>query len=380
MTLDGFGLAEIATALDKDGIVTPTNYWLSKGIKRGGKKGTKRPTFWNHSTIHKILSLQEYCGDIINFKTYSKSYKNKRRIVNDEENRAIFYDVHEPIIERAIWEKAQQMQGSRKKPTKVSAQRSIFSGLLKCVDCKSNLNYHLNQKNHDIKYFNCSNYNSGRGTCNATHYIRVDFLEQVVLQEVGRLTKFANVYEDEFIKALIGHSMKSIQSDKEIKQKELERLTARDRELDILFERIYEDNVAGKISDERFAKLSAKYEQEQGDITRRIKVLKSELKKEIGQLYTADMFLEIVRRYTDAQELTQRMVVELIDHIDVYHAKKADGVKTQEIKIHYHCIGPFDVPDLENIPELQIYMKTRKGVVLNYSQSNQTIQNERVSL
>lgn len=186
----------------------------------------------------------------------------------------------------------------------------------------------------------------------------------MVLQEIRRLTEFANAYEDEFVKALIGYSMQSVQADKEVRQKEFDRLTARDRELDMLFERIYEDNVAGKINDERFVKLSAKYKQEQGDISRRMKVLRSDLQKETGQLYTADLFLEIVRRYTNPQELTQRMVTELIDHIEVYHAKQDNGVKTQEIKIHYHCIGSFDVPDWDSIPELQVYIKTRKGVAI----------------
>ncbi len=367
MTLDGFGLAEIAAQLDKDGIMTPTNYWLSKGVNRGGKKGTKRATYWNHSTVAKILTTQEYCGDVINFKTYSKSYKMKRRIVNDEENRAIFYGVHEPIIERAVFEKVKLMRGSRKKSTTVTPERSIFSGLLKCADCGSNLNFHFNQQNPSIKYFNCSNHNSGRGTCPSTHYIRLDFLEQVVLQEIQRLTEFAGRYEDEFVKAIIGHSMTMAQAEQEAKQSELARLLVRDKELDVLFERIYEDNASGKISDERFAKMSAKYEQEQGDLAKRIKTLKAELNKNTGQLYTADMFLEIVRRYTNAQELTQRMVTELIDHIDVYHAHRENGEVTQEIKIHYHCIGTFEVPDWNNIPELAVYIRTRKGVALSYA-------------
>lgn len=161
--------------------------------------------------------------------------------------------------------------------------------------------------------------------------------------------------------------MTMAQTEQAAKQNELERLAVRDRELDMLFEKIYEDNASGKISDERFAKMSAKYEQEQGDLAKRIKVLKSELKKETGQLYTADMFLEIVRRYTNAQELTQRMVTELIDHIEVFHAQRDSGEVTQEIKIHYHCIGAFDVPDWNNIPELAVYICTRKGVALSYA-------------
>lgn len=367
MTLEGFGLGEIATQLDKDGIMTPTNYWLSRGVNRGGKKGAERATYWRHSTVAKILTLQEYCGDVINFKTYSKSYKLKQRHVNSEENRAVFYNVHDPIISRAEWEKVKLMRGSRKKSTTVTPQRSIFSGLLKCADCGSNLNFHFNQGNHDIKYFNCSNYNSGRGTCNATHYIRLDFLEQVVLQEIRRLTEFAGRYEDEFVKAIIGHSMTMAQSERKAKQTELDRLLVRDRELDTLFEKIYEDNVSGKISDDRFAKMSAKYEQEQGDLSRRIKVLKSELQKETGQIYTADMFLKIVRRYTNAKELTQRMVTELIDHIEVFHAQRVCGKVTQEIKIHYHCIGPFDIPEWDKIPELAVYIETRQGVELSYA-------------
>ncbi len=373
MTLGGFGIAEVARALDEAGIVTPTFYWRSKGINRGGLKSGDHPTLWRHSTIYKVLAAQEYCGDVINFKTFSKSYKNKKRIKNTDENQIVFLGVHEAVIDRATWEKVQQMRGTRKKRPKNGQERSIFSGLLKCADCGKNLGYHFNQGNHDIKYFNCSNYNSGRGDCNATHYIRLDFIEQVVLQEFHRLTEFANRYEDDFVKAIIGHSMKAAETDRALKQKELDALIARDKELDRLFERIYEDNVAGKISDERFAKMSKGYEQEQGEITGRLKILKTELKKEKGQRYTAEMFLEIVRRYTNAQELTQRMVTELIDHIDVYHAQRVDGVVTQRVKVFYYCIGAFDVPDWDAIPGLDILIETRKGVELFYTPSEKAV-------
>jgi len=367
MTLEGQGIGQIATALDRDGILTPMNYWQSKGLNRGGKKNAEKPTHWNASTIYKILSLQEYCGDVINFKTYSKSYKNKKRLENEEENRAIFWGVHEAIIDRGSWEKVQQMRGSRKKKPQKAPERSIFSGMLKCADCGGNLGFHFNQGNHDIKYFNCQNYNNKRGYCNATHYIRLDFLEQVVLQEIMRLTEFASRYEDDFMKAMIGHSMKAAETDQSRKKRELDKLTARDKELDTLFERIYEDNLSGKLTDERFAKMSKNYEQEQGEIGKRIKVLRSELKKETSQLYTADMFLEIVRRYTNATELTQHMVTELIDHIDVYHAERADGEITQRVVPHYHCIGAFEVPDWKDIPEIDILIETRKGVALSYT-------------
>lgn len=368
MALEGYGLAEIANALGVDGIVNPTYYWRSKGVNRSGSKSTLEPTKWGHTTIKKILTLQEYCGDVINFKSYSKSYKMKRRIENPEENRAIFLNVHEPIIDRATWEKVQTMQkGTRRKKPTVTQEPSVFSGRLKCPECGGNLNFHFNQKNHDIKYFSCQNHNSGLRKCSATHYIRLDFLEQVVLYEVNRLAAFANEYEHDFVKTMLGRSAKVAENDRARKQRELNALLTRDKELDMLFERLYEDNVAGKIDDARFARMSKRYEQEQGEISAKIKALRLELKKAEGQQMDMEDYLQMVRRYTHVTKITQRMVSELIDHIDVYHAEKRDGVTNQRVVIYYNCIGAFDVPDRRKIPEADIIMETRKGVALSYA-------------
>ena len=368
MALEGYGLTEIANALGADGIVNPTYYWRSKGVNRSGSKSTLEPTKWGHTTIKKILTLQEYCGDVINFKSYSKSYKMKRRIENPEENRAIFLNVHEPIIDRATWEKVQTMQkGTRRKKPTVTQEPSVFSGRLKCPECGGNLNFHFNQKNHDIKFFSCQNHNSGLRKCSATHYIRLDFLEQVVLYEVNRLATFANEYERDFVKAMMGRSAKVAENDRARKQRELNTLLTRDKELDMLFERLYEDNVAGKIDDARFAKMSKRYEQEQGENAKKIKALRLELKKDESKRMDIDDFLETVRRYTDATTITKRMVAELIDHIEVYHAEKQDGITNQRVVIHYNCIGAFDVPDRRKIPEADIIMETRKGVALSYT-------------
>ena len=368
MALEGYGLAEIANALGRDGIVNPTYYWRSKGVNRSGSKSTLEPTKWGHTTVKKILTLQEYCGVVINFKSYSKSYKMKRRIQNPEENRAIFLNVHEPIIDRVTWEKVQSLQkGTRRKKPTVTQEPSVFSGRLKCPECGGNLNFHFNQKNHDIKFFSCQNHNSGLRKCSATHYIRLDFLEQVVLYEVNRLAAFANEYEHDFVKAMLGRSAKVAENDRARKQRELNSLLARDKELDMLFERLYEDNVAGKIDDARFARMSKRYEQEQGEISAKVKALRLELKKAEGQQMDMEGFLETVRRYTHVTKITQRMVSELIDHIDVYHAEKQDGVTNQQVVIHYNCIGAFEVPDRRKIPEADIIMETRKGVAVSYA-------------
>ena len=367
MTLEGFGTEQIAAQLEKDDVLTPRAYWLTKGIKRPGKGRQQSPTKWNSSTITKILSLQEYCGDILNFKTYSKSYKNKKRIDNDRENWVVFQDVHEAIIERAVYEQVQQKRGKIRKRRTNNGEHNMFSGLLVCADCGSNLHFHFNQGNPEIKYFNCSNYKGNRGTCTSTHYVRVDFLEEVVLGEIRRLTKFASLYEDEFVKAVIGHSQQAEQTDRKLKEKELKTLLARDDELDGLFERIYEDNVSGKLSNDRFAKMSRRYEDEQKELAEKIKKLRSEIEKQSSRSMTTDMFIGLVRKYTRARKLTPRMLNELIEKIEVFNAEKIDGVWEQRLRIHYNCVGTIEIPTVLPLPIPEVSVNTRKGVVVNYA-------------
>ena len=367
MTLEGFGTEQIAAQLEKDDVLTPRAYWLTKGIKRPGKGKQQPPTKWNSSTITKILSLQEYCGDILNFKTYSKSYKNKKRIDNDRENWVVFQDVHEAIIERAVYEQVQQKRGKIRKRRTNNGEHNMFSGLLVCADCGSNLHFHFNQGNPEIKYFNCSNYKGNRGTCTSTHYVRVDFLEEVVLGEIRRLMKFASLYEDEFVKAVIGHSQQAEQTDRKLKEKELRTLLARDEELDGLFERIYEDNVSGKLSDDRFAKMSRRYEDEQKELAEKIKKLRSEIEKQSSRSMTTDMFIGLVRKYTRARKLTPRMLNELVEKIEVFNAEKIDGVWEQRLRIHYNCVGTIEIPSVLPLPIPEVSVNTRKGVVVNYA-------------
>lgn len=372
MTIEGYGSEQIASALEQDGILTPRAYWASKGINRPGKAKELSPTHWNCSSIVKILSLQEYCGDILNFKTYSKSYKLKKRIENDRENWVVFSDVHTPIIERSVWEQVQEKRGKQRKRKTSDGEVNMFSGLLVCADCGHNLHYHFNQGNPEIKYFNCSNYKGNRGTCESTHYVRVDFLEQVVLGEIHRLTKFASKYERQFAEAVMGHSQKAAQSERQSMQKEIYALQARDKELDTLFERIYEDNVSGKISDERFARMSIKYEEEQKELTERLKELKAKLEKFASQSVTADMFISTVRKYTRAKKLTQQMLNELIQKIEVFNAEKVEGVWQQRLIIHYNCVGSIEIPDVLMLPAPEVSVSTRKGVTVSYASETAT--------
>ena len=365
MYLDGYGIEQIAGALERDKILKPNMYAKEHGFKVAGKVDMKTPYRWEHSTVSKILTLQEYCGDVINFKTYSKSYKNKARIKNPEENWAVFENVHTPVIERELFEKVQEKRGKvRNKRISSDGQHNMFSGLLVCSTCGSNLHYHFNQKNHDITYFNCAIYNSRKTECDATHYIRTDFLTEVVKNDLARIVAFTKQYEDEFLKALMNFTNREIIEHNAAVEKELNTLTSRNNELDILFERIYEDSVSGKISEDRFAKMSAKYEGEQATISQRISELKKEIRQQSQQSGSIAEFLDVVKRYTEMQELTPQILREFVSKIIVHHRQRIDGVDVQKIEIVYNCIGAIDFPDLELIPNNDVNLQTRKGVKL----------------
>lgn len=370
LTLSGYGTEQIASILSEKMLFTPTAYAVEKGYKKPLKQHTAGPYSWNSTTIIKILSLQEYCGDVINFKTYSISYKNKKRIRNDPEDMMVFENVHEPIRDRATFERIQEMRGKTRRRKMSNGEHNMFSGLLVCSDCGGKLGYHFNQQNPSIKYFNCQNYNKGKQKkCKSTHYVRVDFLEQVVLSEIRRLTRFACKYEDEFTRAVTAYSKEVLESHKKTCCGELNALISRNKEIDRLFERIYEDNVSGKISDERFGKLSEKYESEQISIAERVEQLKKaydEMSEKAGQ---ADFFISAVKKYTRVKKLTPLMLNELVEKIEVHQTEIVDGKRTQKIVIYYNCIGAISIPDDLPIPNAEITLDTRQGVQVSYTSS-----------
>ena len=374
MSYSGMGTFQIANTLTLEKVLTPSRYAIKKGVKKaGGTAGKKNdvPYHWGQSTINKILSTQEYCGDVINFKTYSISYKNKKRHANNPENIVVFKDVHEPIIDRAIFETIQLRRGKTRKRPMANGEKNMFSGLLVCSDCGRNLHYHFN--NSKVRYFNCPGYNQGEvKDCFSTHYVRVDFLEQVVLAEIRRLTRFACKYEDEFVRVVSEFSKQALQSQIDAHQSEVRTLIARDKELDRIFERLYEDNLSGKITDERFQRMSVSYDNEQKDLHERLTSLNNILEELTSKTITTERFVEAVRKYTRVKKLTARMVTELIEHIEVHPTEKIDGVKTQKLVIYYNCIGSVEIPDEIPIPDADIRVETRKGVEMTYLSSDTT--------
>lgn len=361
--LDGKGTAQIAADLEGEGVLTPMNYVISKGINRGGKRNEK-PSKWHSTTIIKILGMSEYCGDIINFKTYTKSYRNTKQYKN--ENPVVFKNVHEPIISREKWEQVQEIRRKIKKRKTIDGERNIFSGLLICKDCGNKLGYHFNQKNPDIKYFNCSAYNKRHRECPKSHYVRADFLGKVVLGEFQRLTKFVSKYSDSFEKAVRGFAEDKTELEVKRREKDLKAAQNRSNDIDVIIQKLYEDKVGGLISDERFAKLSAQYEQEQAVLSERINALQVEIQQETERAQETDVFIAAVKKYSRIRKLTQQMLYDLVDRIEVHHAQKIDGITVQRIDIYYHCIGSIEIPDILPIPETDVQISTRQGITLKY--------------
>ena len=279
LCIDGYGVEKTAAILEREEILKPTEYWKSKGIRKPGKKSSFKdsPYYWCKSTVNKILTSREYCGDIINFKTYSKSFKDKRRFENTEENFAIFENVHEPIIDRQTWEMVQRTREGNKRRQPKNTEKNMFAGILYCADCGRKLHFNVNHPNNEIKYFNCSNYRGNRGLCNDTHYIRADALEQVMLLELRRMTAFLQDKEESFVNLLMDQSVKEAKREAKRRDQELMAMMARCRELDELFTKTYEDNTSGKLSDERFMMLSKRYDEEQLTLKKKIAALQAEI-------------------------------------------------------------------------------------------------------
>ena len=367
LCIDGFGVEKTAAILERDKILKPTEYWKSKGVRKPGKKSIVRdsPYCWCKTTVEKILLAREYMGDTVNFKTYSKSFKNKRRYENPEENHAIFENTHEPIIDRQTWEMVQRIRAGTKRRQPKNTEKHMFAGLLYCADCGCKLHFNVNHPHTELKYFNCSNYRGNRGTCNNTHYIRADALEEVVLLELRRMTHFLQDKEVDFVKLLMDKSLQEAQKESKRRENEVSAMIARCHELDALFTKTYEDNASGKLSDERFMMITKRYDDEQISLKKKISALQAEIDAEKRHKSSAANFLRTVRKYTEIKELTPTIVNELIEKIVVHQAQGTGKNKTQQLEIHYNFVGVLDMPQVMALPQ-SVTVDTRQGVAVEY--------------
>lgn len=364
--LDGKGNETIARELQENKVLIPMAYWRSKGLNRGGKKTQTDPYKWCKTTIQKILSQQEYCGDIINFKTYSKSFKNKRRIENSKENWAVFKNVNEPIIDRETFETVQKFisKTKRRAPKKENGERSIFNGLIYCGDCHSKMRYHTSTSNKEIHYFTCSdNKVDYRGKCPGRHYVRADALEEVVKLELRRLVEMLEIDESYFAQLLLRKNDEEREKDKKFLESELQKAITRSNTVSQLYEKLYEDNVIGKVSDEWFVELSHKYEKERMDLKAKIADTRHQIEELKNTNSEYGKFISAIRRFMQMDNLTSPLLRELIDHIDIFETEGTGKSRTQRIVIYYRFIGYIELP---NTTKQTHIADTRKGVAVEY--------------
>ena len=366
MCLDGKGNETIARELQENKVLIPMAYWRSKGLNRGGKKTQTNPYKWCKTTVQKILSQQEYCGDIINFKTYSKSFKNKTRYENSKENWAVFKNVNEPIIDRETFETVQKFisKTKRRAPKKENGERSIFNGLIYCGDCHSKMRYHTSTSNKEIHYFTCSdNKVDYRGNCPGRHYVRADALEEVVKLELRRLVEMLEIDESYFAQLLLRKNDEEREKDKKFLESELQKAIARSGTVSQLYEKLYEDNVIGKVSDEWFVELSHKYEKERMDLKAKIADTRHKIEELKNTNSEYGKFISAIRRFMQMDNLTSPLLRELIDHIDIFETEGTGKSRTQRIVIYYRFIGYIELP---NTTKQTHIADTRKGVAVEY--------------
>jgi len=333
-----YGTDQIAGILEKERILTPSHYRLSQNRSGGGQKNSN-PHKWRPSTITQILTRQEYCGDIVNQKTFSHSFKDKKRHQNPRNKMAILKDIHIPIIERHIWNDIQQKR-LQNKTRKKAGKQSLFSGFLHCGDCGGNMHYHFNQNNPSIEYYNCSNYKGNRSFCSDTHYIRLDYLIPKVLGEINALLFYAHNNWDEFVKTLeCQKQLESKTQERQLKD-EYRLLTNRQEELSVLFASAYEEKINGDLDDESFVMLSARFRKEREKNYERGQIVQEQILHSQNISDGIESLKETILEIEHIGHLTREVLHKIIDHVEVYPRDKTTN--TQSIKTHYLFVGCLD--------------------------------------
>jgi hypothetical protein len=291
-----------------------------------------------------MLTRQEYIGSTVNFKTYRKSYKQKKQLKNDPDNWQIFEGTHEAIIDSETFAIVQRLREGRRRVTPMG-EMPILSGMLFCADCGAKL-YQVRHRGwtHDKEHFVCATYRKVKGGC-SSHQIRNVVVEELLLDGIRNITAFARDHEDEFVQMVTDKTRAEVNRSLRDDKRELEQAQVRAGKLDDIIQRLYEDNLDGKISDERFAKMTTSYEDEQKTLESRIRELKAAIGTVTENTSNVDAFLKLVRKYTDIQELTAEIIREFVEKIYVYKVERINGKRVQRIKIVWNCIGEFIPPD-----------------------------------
>ena len=340
LCIAGKGPMQIAKLLTAERVLTVKAHYA----QRAGKPLPEKPYHWDPKSVAGILERPEYTGCTVNFKTYSKSHKLKKRLHNVPENQRIFPNTQPAIIDEQVFVRVQELRENKRRPAKQAERQGLFSGLLYCADCGSKLHF-ATGKNMTPQQdcYRCSRYKSNTGDC-TMHFIREETLKLFVLQRIFDVT--ALFFDDAmaFEEAAKKQHFQEAEKEAQKRKREIAQAEKRIAELDRIFKRIYEDDISGTISHERFLKLSADYEAEQRELTEQVKVWREAV--ETFEQDQADFasFAAIVRKYVGIRELTPTIVNEFVKKIIVHAPDKSSGHRRQKIELVWNFIGEVNLP------------------------------------
>ena len=340
LCIAGKGPMQIAKILTADKVLTVTAY-------HARQKGWAMPDNlyqWCAKSVAGILERREYTGCTVNFKTYTKSLKFKKRMENPVENQRVFENTQPAIIEKGQWERVQELRKNKRRPTK-TGRTSMFSGLLYCADCGAKLYFCTcnTYKDDSQNHFVCSNYKSNTGSCKI-HYIREQVLYRIVLETIQRTLIYVRMFRKDFKLEMLAQDEESRKTELTEKQKVLSGAKKRMEDLDRIIQHIYEDNVLGKLSDSRYLKLSRQYEKEQMEMEQLVAVLEREIETQAGQVSDVNEFLKLVDKYLDIPELDAAILNELVSKIVVHSPVRENGRKQVQIDLYFTYVGQIRIP------------------------------------
>ncbi|MCM1234255.1 MAG: DUF4368 domain-containing protein [Ruminococcus flavefaciens] len=340
---EGNGPGQIARILRERKINSPsTTAFLRTG--RTQYYDPDDPFGWCPQTVASILSHKEYLGHTVNFKTTRKSFKSKRIIHNPEEKQVVFENTHEAIIDQELWEVVQRIREQRHRPT-LTGETALFSGLVFCADCGSKLSFRRpSATNKENRSYICSKYRNSRGrTVCSAHYIREEVLNSLVLDNLKKVIAYAKDYEAEFVQQITSNvAAEHMKQQVDFKRK-LEQQTRRIKEIDAIIQRLYEDVVRGTLTSERFAKMSATYEQEQKGLESSAAELRKILDECEHQKANTKGFLKLVRSYTEPEKLTPEILHMFVEKVVIHAPEVIDDRRTQAVDIYYNFVGQIDM-------------------------------------
>ena len=349
LCVQGYGVSQIAKEMSKRHVMNPTAHAKANGVNPPDNRSDTDDYTWVTSTVSHMLSRPEYLGHTVNFKTYRKSYKQKKKFKNDPSEWQIFENTHEAIIDQETYDIVQRIRDGRRRWSPMG-EMPILSGMVFCADCGAKL-YQVRHRGwtHEQEHMVCATYRKkGKDVC-PSHQIRNCVLEELLLDGIRSVTAFAREHEDEFVEMVAKKKRAEVDRSLRDGKRELEQSQARIRKLDDIIQHLYEDNLEGKISDERFVKLSENYENEQKTLEAKVSELRSLIASEQEANVNVERFLSLVRKYTDIRELNAEIIREFVERVYVHKAERIDGKRIQRIRIVWNCIGEFTPP----VPEPQ---------------------------